>query len=153
MIKALLIGGGVTLIGMIGVGALGLKSAVDLDYRGQSEQDQQRFLDGVAKGFSDGFAVSAGDQAKITYLTASAANDTIAADIKFANPAIEQINGVATENLRKQLFSQYCNYLAGEKLNDSGVTLKLRLMRPSGAPITTVLFNEATCAAHKSARG
>jgi hypothetical protein len=93
------------------------------------------------------------DQAKIAYLTASSANDMIAADIKFANPAIEQINGLANENLRKKLFSQYCNYFAGEKLNDSGVTLKLRLMRPSGAPITTVLFNEATCAAHKSARG
>lgn len=133
---------------ILGVGALGVKSAMDLDYKSLDEEGQQDFLDGIAKGFEGGFAASARGQAEITYIVASAANDTIAADIKFINPQAEQINGAATELMKKQLFAEYCNYFGGAKLNDSGVTFKMRLMRPSGAPVATVSFNEETCAPH-----
>ena len=149
MIKGILFGAGALILAVVGIGALSLKSAMDLDYQSLNEEAQQHFLDGVARGIKDGVVATAGGQADIPYITADAASDLIAFDFRFADPRAEAIDHRTTETMKRELFVQYCNYFAGDKLNDSGVTVKMRLLRPSGGAIASLSFNEETCAPHR----
>jgi hypothetical protein len=131
------------LLTVVAVAALG--PALNFDYADASEERQQKFLDGVAKGFEAGFKRSARGSAEIERIKSDAVYDTISVDIRFKDPNAEHANGYQVEAFRKSVYTENCRLFASRKLLEAGVKMKLRIKRPSGGILTNLAFDSAAC--------
>lgn len=135
-----------TACGAIGFAATAVLAPTSFNYADASEERQQQLLDGIAKGFESGFKATAGDNAVIKRITASAATDVISVDVQFTKKEVENAPPKAIEAFRDQVYTQQCRYLDHKQILDSGVSLKMRTMRPSGSTLTTFNISKAGCA-------
>lgn len=126
-------------------GDLNLGFNFNFDYANASEERQQKFLDGVAKGFQSGFRRSAKGLAEIERIKADAVYDTISVDIRFRDKNTERANGYQVEAFRKSVFTENCALFDSKKLLDAGVKMKIRMKRPSGGVLTNLAFDSAAC--------
>jgi hypothetical protein len=129
-------------IALIAAGAIAACSAATADYQSMSPEKQQAHLDSVAKGIKAGFPATAGGVAQITYLTADADADIIALDMKITDSRAENASYAQAEKMKQTMQEQSCVNSAVRDLFKIGVTLKLRILRPSGANLATVSLSE-----------
>jgi hypothetical protein len=122
--------------------------AATVDYAEQSEEIQQQRLDRFASGFKAGFNATSRGQAEIERMTANAAWDSVTADIRFKPANVEQASLEDLAAFRKYLFDKSCNFAPQRSLFEQGVSLKLRLKKPSGSTLANYELNQKNCTPH-----
>lgn len=139
------------IIGGLMFAAMGTTQGVGFDYKSAPEERQQKYLENVVKGFERGFEATAGDIAVIERISANAQWDSISVDVRFTQKTVESATADQIENFRNFNYKQTCGYFAEKSLFDQGVTLKMRVKRPSGAALTNFTVNEESCAPYRKA--
>lgn len=137
------------LVGILMVAATATTQGVGFDYAAASESRQQKYLDGVVKGFGRGFAATAGGAAFIERISADAGRDLISVDVRFRKKEVEHATADQIEDFRAYIYKGNCGYLAENAFLEQGVTLKMRIKRPSGAILTSFAVNKEACAPYR----
>ena len=137
------------IIGGLMFAAMGTTQGVGFNYETASEERQQKYLDGVAKGFEKGFSATVGRAAVIERISANAEWDTISVDVRFTKKDVEKATADQIEDFRKFIYRRNCSYFAERALFNQGITLKMRMKRPSGAVLTNFTVNEEGCAPYR----
>ncbi|MEK7264695.1 MAG: hypothetical protein AAB227_01225 [Pseudomonadota bacterium] len=139
------------IIGGLMFAAMGTTQGVGFDYKSASEERQQHYLDGLAKGFERGFAASSGKAAVIERVSANAQWDTISVDVRFTQQTVESATADQIEDFRRFYYKQNCSFFAEKSLFEQEITLKMRVKRPSGSILTNFTVNEQNCAPYRKA--
>ena len=139
------------IIGGLMIAAMGTTQGVGFDYKSAPEERQQKFLDGVAKGFETRFGATAGRNAVIERISASARWDAISVEVRLTKESAETATADQIENFRAFLYKQNCGYFAEKSLFEQDISLKMRVKRPSGAALTAFTVNEENCAPRRKA--
>jgi hypothetical protein len=121
-------------------------------YQEMTDEKQQVYLEGVARGIESGFRVSAGKIATIKTISADAARDMISLEIKFTPPQVERAPYDAVMKMRNQVFEQMCNKSPSKGLIDNGVSLRVELKKPSGMTMTNVALSSGACAPYRKGK-
>ncbi len=116
------------------------------DYATATEERQQKYLEGVANGFSAGFKLTAGKRAELSRVEADASIDMISITIQYKDEKIENVTGQQIGQLKKMMQKTACKMADKKKMLESGVTMRMRLKRPSGSQMTGFDINAADCA-------
>lgn len=133
------------IIGGLMFAAMGTTQGVLFDYRAAPEERQQKYLDGIAKGFEKGFNATAGGAAIIERIGADAQSDMISVEVRFTKTEVENATADQIEDFRQFTYQQDCSYFADNALFEKGITLKMRMKRPSGAVLTNFTVTEDGC--------
>ncbi len=136
----------VGIVMMASVASVGVNSAGRFDYATADEEQKQKYLDSVAKGFRGGFRIGAGKSAEITQTFTDASIDMISFSIQLKD---ERINDVPFEYIEKQrllMLKQTCGQAANQKLLENGITMRMRFFKPGGGKLMAIQVDEAACA-------
>jgi len=133
------------IIGGLMFAAMGATQGVGFDYKSAPEERQQKYLEGIAKGFEKGFNATAGGAAVIERISANADHDMISVEVRFTKKEVEKATADQIEDFRQFTYKRNCGYFADNALFDKGVTLKMRMKRPSGGVLTNFTINEEGC--------
>jgi hypothetical protein len=133
------------LIGVLMFAAMATTQGVRFDYRAAPESRQHKYPDGAVTGFERGFAAPAGGAAFIERIGADAGRDMILVDVRFRKKEVETATADQIEDFRAYIYKENCRYLAENAFLEQGVTLKMRIRRPSGAILTSFSVNEEAC--------
>lgn len=139
------------IIGGLMFAAMGTTQGIGFDYKSASEERQQKYLDGIASGFERGFNATAGGAAIIERIDASADRDTISVEVRFTKKEVEKATADQIEDFRQFTYNRNCGYFAENALFEKGITLKMRMKRPSGAVLTNFTVNEDSCELYRKA--
>lgn len=137
------------LIGLLMLAATAMTQDVGFDYATASERRQQKYLDGVVKGFERGFIATAGGAAFIERIGADAGRDMISVDVRFRKKEVETATADQIGDFRAYIYKENCRYFAENAFLEQGVTLKMRIRRPSGAILTSFAVNAEACAPYR----
>jgi hypothetical protein len=118
-------------------------------YQEMTDENQQAYLEGVARGIEAGFKASAGKIATIKTISGDAARDMISLEIKFTPPQVERAPYDAVMKMRNQVFEQMCNKSPAKGLIDNGVSLRVELKKPSGMTMTNVALSSNACSPYR----
>lgn len=138
------------IVGALMFAAMGTTEDASFDYAAASEIRQQKYLERIAGDFEQGFAAAAGG-AVIERISASAEWDAISVDVRLTKMEVETATAEQIENFRDFAYKRNCAYFAEKALFDQGVTLKMRIKRPSGAALTTFAVNGESCDPYRKA--
>lgn len=116
------------------------------DYATADEERKQQFLDNVAKGFTHGFKMTAGKSAEITQIFTDSSLDLISISIQYNDQRVETVSATHIEKQRVFMAKQSCRMAKKQKLLEMGVTMRMRLYRPSGAKMGVVQIDSESCA-------
>lgn len=139
------------IVGALMLAAMAATQSVKIDYRSASEAQQQKFLNAVAKSFERDFRAAAGDGAFVERIDADASWDAILVDARLTRDEVERATDEQIENFRKFVFSRNCGYFAEQALFGTGVTLKIRVLKPSGALLAIFTISESLCEPYRTA--
>ena len=139
------------IVGALMFAAMGTTEDARFDYAAASEIRQQKYLDRIAKGFERGFTSTAGGGAVIERIGASAEWDAISVDVRLTKKEVETATADQIEDFRSFAYKRNCAYFPEKALFDQGVTLKMRIKRPSGAALTTFTVNGDGCEPYRKA--
>ncbi len=116
------------------------------DYANSSEEQQQQYLENVAKGFKTGFLIGAGRTAEITQTFVDAEVDLISFTVTFIDKRVENTPMGHIQKQQRLIANNACAMAEKKKLLENGVTMRIRMYRPSGASIGAVQIDEENCA-------
>jgi len=128
-----------------GFAAMAVLGPSRFDYADATEERQQRTLDNIAKGFESGFDATSGGQAVIKRIRTNAETDTISIDIQFTKKEVEYAGTAAITEFREFVYKHNCGFLSRKSVLQEGVTLNIRMTRPSGAALTNFSISESNC--------
>jgi len=131
-------------IGFITVGAI-TGSGGKFDYANAEEEDKQKYLENVIKGFRAGFKTTAGKSAEIVDTRAMAQYDLISVDILMKDKKFKTANAQQIESYRKYMYKNTCKMLGKQNLLDVGITMKIRMNREDGGSFAKFKFDEEVC--------
>ena len=131
--------------GMVFAGAATLTSGGSLDYSSSTEERQQKYLEDIARGFEAGFKATAGRNAEIKRISANPDADAISVDIQFLRKDVERATPKAIESFRKEIYTKQCGFLAKRGVLEQGISIRMRMTKPSGAPLTNFNVSASTC--------
>jgi len=131
--------------GLLGFAATAILVPSRFDYADAPEDRQQQRLDNIARGFEAGFNATSGDLSVIKRIRASAETDSISIDIQFTKKEIEYAGTGAIQEFRNYVYKYNCAILDKKSVLQEGVTLKIRMTKPSGSVLTNFTINEAAC--------
>lgn len=132
--------------GVLGFAAMTVLGPAKLQYADSSEERQQQRLENIANGFRAGYAVTSGGHSEITRITADAERDLVAVDIRFTNKLVEHAGYNEVSAFREGVLKHACAFLDKKGVISEGVTMKLRMTKPSGARLTDISLSEEGCA-------
>ena len=135
-------------LGFIGVAAL---APSNFDYANASEDARERYLTNIANGFERGFNATSAGQAEIKQINVNPQADAISIDVRFVRKEIEYAPAKAVEEFRRFVYENNCAFLDKKTVLEKGVTLKIRMTKPSGAPLTNFTLNSTGCAPYLKA--
>lgn len=135
------------IVGALMFAAMGTTQSVNFDYAAAPEDRQKKYLDGLALQFERDFKASAGKSAIVERVDADASNDIISIDIRFNNEIVETATADQIAEFRNYAYARHCAFAVEKALFDKGIALKIRVERPSGAALATLVINEESCAA------
>ncbi len=118
------------------------------NYSTADEDSQQQYLDRFAKGFEQGFKMTARGQAEIENISTNAQYDSVSVDIRFLPSNVERATTQELVAFRKIIFEKNCNFGPQRALFEQGVTLKVRMKKPSGSALASYDLNKSSCASH-----
>ncbi len=139
------------IVGGLMFAAMGTTQDARFDYKAASQERQQKYLEGVVKGFEKSFSATAGGAAIIERASANAQWDTISIDVRFTKKEVETATAEQIEDFRRFIYQQNCSYFAEKSLFDQGVTLRMRMKRPSGAVLTNFTVSDEGCEPYRKA--
>jgi hypothetical protein len=131
--------------GVIGFAAMATLGPSRFDYADAPEERQQKTLDNIAKGFEGGFNATSGGHAVIKRISANAQTDTISVDIQFKKQEVKYAGASAINEFRDFVYKHNCSFLNRKSVLQEGVTLKIRMTKPSGSALTNFTISEANC--------
>lgn len=134
--------GGVILLSMAAL------TRAEFDYATATEERQQKYLDNIARGFSAGFNATSGGSATIKRISANASADVISVDIQFTKKEVETATASAVENFRQFVYKNECAWLEKNDVLEKGVSIKIRMTKPSGSVLTNFNINDEACSAY-----
>jgi hypothetical protein len=139
------------IVGALMLAAMAATQSVKIDYRSASEAQQQKYLNAVARSFERDFRAAAGDGAFVERIDADAAWDAILVDARLTRDEVERATGEQIEDFRDFVYERTCGRFAEQALFETGVTLKIRMLKPSGALLATFNINENGCEPYRAA--
>lgn len=137
------------IVGALIIAAMGTTRS--FDYAAASEDLQQRYLVKIARGFERNFSAAVGDNAIVERISADARRDAISVEARFAKTEIETATADQVEDFRSFAHRRSCAWFAERALFDQGVTLKMRIKRPSGAVLTAFTVDREGCEPYRDA--
>lgn len=138
------------IVGALMFAAMGTTEDARFDYAAASEVRQQKYLERIVGDFERGFAATAGGVV-IERISASAEWDAISVDVRLTKKEVETATAEQIEDFRDFAYERNCAYFAEKAVFDQGVTLKMRIKRPSGAALTTFTVNGESCEPYRKA--
>ena len=131
--------------GLLGFAAMAVLGPSDFNYANEPESRQQKKLENIAKGFEIGFKTTSRGMAEINRIRADAETDTISVDIRFIRADVEHAPANAIAEFRREVYKNNCAFLDNKSLLDEGVTLRIRMTKPSGSALTNFTINKDGC--------
>lgn len=117
----------------------------NLNYASMDEAQQQEYLDKIVKGFAFAKWLNIGGPLKLSQTFADASLDVVSISYKITDPRIERVNASQIQKVRLQLTKSVCTLRPMQMVIEQGVTLRIRVVRPSGAPIMTAQLDKGSC--------
>jgi len=120
------------------------------NYVTADEEQKQKYLNDVARGFRGGFKIGAGKSAEITQTFTDASIDMINFSIQLKD---ERINDTPFDYIEKQrllMLKKTCEQAANKKLLEYGITMRMRFYRPGGGKLMAIQVDEAACAKYRT---
>lgn len=134
----------VAVLSLTALAACGGPSA-SFDYQTASEERQQKYLDGIANGFKTGFRFTAGNRAELSRLEADASIDMVSITIQYKDDRMEKASGEQIGQMKQLLLKYSCKNAQKSKMLEQGVTMRIRMKRPSGSQMTGFDIDEEGC--------
>lgn len=134
------------IVGGLMFAAMGTTQSVNFDYTAAPEDRQKKYLDGLAVQFERDFKATAGKSAIIERIETDASIDVIAVDIRFNTEIVEAATADQIAEFRNYAYARHCAFAVEKALFDKGIALKIRVERPSGAALATLVISEESCA-------
>ena len=120
------------------------------NYDTLDDASQQEVLDQIASGFKAGFNLTAGKRAEITQIYTDTSYDLVSISVQYNDKRIETAPADAIERTRQMLTKQTCKLANKQKMLERGITMRIRMHRPSGARMGTVQVDPENCARYIS---
>lgn len=137
------------IVGALIIAAMGTTRS--FDYAAASEDRQRKYLEKIARSFERNFSAAVGDNAIVERISADAHRDAISVEARFAKKEIETATAGQVEDFRSFAYGRSCAWFAERALLDQGVTLKMRIKRPSGAALTAFTVDRESCEPYRDA--
>lgn len=143
--KAFIIAAAVVM-GFIALATVGsISGGAGFDYATADYERKQKFLDGIADGFTTGFKLTAGKRAEVTQVFADASLDLVSVSVQYKDPEVENVSSNMVEKQRQFILKKTCRLAERQKLLENGITFRMRMYKPSGTQMGTIQVDNDAC--------
>lgn len=132
------------------VGFVTMANVASVEDRGSSyaeatEEQKQKRLESLAKGFKAGFRVTAGSKAEITQTYVDASADLVSFSVQLKDPKINDVPYEQVDRQRIVMLKQMCALTDKKGLLETDFTMRVRFYRPGGGKLMTLEVDGENC--------
>ena len=115
------------------------------DYASSTEDEKQKRLEAIAKGFQAGFKMTAGSKAEITQTYVDATADLVSISVQLKDKRVNDLPYEQVDRQRVTVLKQVCAQTEKKGLLDTDFTMRVRFFRPGGGKLMTLQVDAENC--------